>query len=274
MLGIIQDLVPGRSHVDPALRDVRVGLSSVRLWWLLGLTDVRQRYSRSRLGQFWITLSTAVFVFGIGVVNASLFRTAVVDYLPYVSAAFLIWNLMTGVLNDATVAFVQAAGFLRQQALPKTVFVLRPLVRHAVVLAHNLVILPVVFIACGVAPGLDVLAVAPGLVVLAAALLGLSMALGVLATRFRDLPQLVQNLLQLGFFLTPVMWRPEQLSPEMSAVLAWNPFATLLGLVVGPLLGRVPGPEAWLAGVGIATACLATGFIIFARFRARLVYWL
>lgn len=274
MPGIIQDIVPRWSHVDPALRDLRVGLASVRLWWLLGLTDVRQRYSRSRLGQFWITLSTAVFVFGIGVVNASLFRTTVVDYLPYVSAAFLVWGLISGVLNDATVTFVQAAGFLRQQALPKTVFVLRPLVRHAVVLAHNLIILPVVFVACGLAPGLPVLAVLPGLLVLAAALFGLSMVLGVLATRFRDLPQLVQNLLQLGFFVTPVMWRPEQLSPEMGTVLAWNPFATLLGLVVGPLLGRVPGPDAWLAGLAIAAVSLTAGFVVFARFRARLVYWL
>lgn len=268
------DLVPRRSHVDLAWRDVRIGLANVRLWWLLGVTDMRQRYSRSRLGQFWITLSTAAFVFGIGVVNASLFRTSVADYLPYVCTAFLIWSLISGVLNDATVAFVQAAGFLRQQALPKTVFVLRPLVRHAVALAHNIVILPVVFLAVGLNPGPAVLAALPGLAVLSAALLGLSMALGVLATRFRDLPQLVQNLLQLAFFVTPVMWRPQQLPADMAAVLAWNPFASLLGLVVSPLMGTVPGRDAWLAGLAVAAASLALGFVVFARFRARLVYWL
>ncbi|MHB2168698.1 ABC transporter permease [Alsobacter sp. R-9] len=250
------------------------GVGNARLWWLLGLTDMRQRYGRSRLGQFWITLSTAAFVFGIGVVNAGLFRTSAADYVPYVATAFLVWGFMTGVLNEASTAFVQAAGFLRQQPLPKTLFVMRGLVRQGVILAHNLVILPVVWLAFGGDPGPEAFLAVPGLVVLVVSLAGLSLGLAVLATRFRDLPLLVQNLLQLAFFLTPVLWRPEQLPAATAALLAWNPFAPLLGLVAGPLTGQVPGTDAWALGVAIAVVSCTGGFLVFARFRARLVYWL
>lgn len=271
---VLLDLIPATADSRLAVDDLRDGLGRVRLWWLLGITDLRQRYSRSRLGQFWITLSMALFVGGIGVVNSSLFKSSATEYIPHLATSFVAWTLISGVLNDATVMFVQAAGFLRQQALPRTVIVMRILVRHAVAFAHNLVIVPIALVMCGVVPGWEALAAVPGLVVAGAALFGMAMALGVLSTRFRDLPQIVQNLMQLAFFVSPVMWKASQLSPEVAAWVGWNPLAMLLTLVAEPLQGRVPPAEAWGQGLAVAGLSLALGFVLFARFRARLVYWL
>lgn len=271
---MIFHLVPRGADWTRALEDCREGASRVRLWWLLGLTDVRQRYSRSRLGQFWITLSMAVFILGIGWVNAGLFRASVGQTIPALACAYVVWTLISGVLADSTTAFVQAAGFLRQQALPRTVFMLRVMVRHAIAGAHNLVILPPVFLWFGLAPGWETLTALPGLAILVVALFGLGLFLAVLAARFRDCPLIVQNLLQIGLFISPVFWRPEQLPRDRADLLLFNPFAVLMGLVVDPLLGRMPPSEQWGAGLLIAVTSIAAGLVVFARFRARLVYWL
>ena len=58
---------------DP-LRDFSSALERWRLWSLLGWLDIRQRYARSALGPFWITLSMGVMVGSLGLV----YGTAVV----------------------------------------------------------------------------------------------------------------------------------------------------------------------------------------------------
>lgn len=263
-----------RREAALAVADLRIGSRSWPIWTHLGLMDIRQRYRRSRLGQFWITLSMALFVGGIGLVNASLFKAAASDYIPYLAASFTVWTLVAGLANDATGVFTQAAPFLRQAAIPKTVFVLRVMTRNLVAFAHNLAIVPLVFLAFGVWPGATALLALPGLALLLAAGFCAVHAMGVLATRFRDLPQIMQNVVQLAFFLTPVMWRPEQLGPQAQALLSFNPFAVYLSLVADPLLGRAPSATAWLAGVGLLIPLGGVAWLLFARFRARIPYWL
>lgn len=187
--------------------DVKEGLQSWRLWWLLGIGDIRQRYRRSRLGQFWITLSVAIFVTVIGVVYAAIFRQPITQYLPYLATTFVVWGLISGIVNDSAMAFVQAEGYLRQQSLPKTSFVLRVLTRNVVAFGHNVVILPVVYLLFGILPSWTWLLALAGLamILVAGSLGGLTCA--ILCARFRDLPQIIQNIMQVAFFVTPVTWQ-------------------------------------------------------------------
>ncbi|MBW4048622.1 MAG: ABC transporter permease, partial [Proteobacteria bacterium] len=61
----------------PALRtaslDLLASLKSWRLWSLLGWLEIRQRYARSKLGPFWLTISMGVLVASLGVVYGTLF---------------------------------------------------------------------------------------------------------------------------------------------------------------------------------------------------------
>ena len=61
------------ASVGNGLQDLYHGLGSFRLWTLLGWLDIRQRYARSMLGPFWITLSMGVMVGSMGVVYGTLF---------------------------------------------------------------------------------------------------------------------------------------------------------------------------------------------------------
>ena len=41
------------------------------MWWLLAAGDIRQRYQRSMLGQFWLTISMGVTVGAIGLIYSA-----------------------------------------------------------------------------------------------------------------------------------------------------------------------------------------------------------
>ena len=244
------------------------------VWALLGVSDIRLRYKRSRFGQFWITLSMAFFVAGIGAVYGGLFHQKVHDYIPYLAVNMIVWTFIQTTISESCQAFIEAAPYLRQEALPKSTFIMRVMVRNLIALGHNAVIVPVVFIAFLYAPSPVALLALPGLALVMAGVFAASTGLALLCTRFRDMPQIVGNLLQLAFFVTPIMWHVEQLGQNAVYVEVLNPFAAFLRVVSEPLLGRVPAPGTY-GTVLVALAVLSlVAWPCFARFRGRIVYWL
>lgn len=267
--------------LQPTARDWRLAwqdmLRSVigwHIWTLLGVNDVRLRYKRSRFGQLWITLSTAIFIAGIGVVYGGLFHNNIRDYIPFLAVNMTVWTLISGSISDGAMTFIEASSYMKQDALPKTSFVLRILVRNSVAFAHNLIIVPIVFLLFEVVPSPVALLAIPGLLVLVTAIFLVVLSLGILCTRFRDLPQIVANIMQLAFFVTPIMWHMEQLGDRAQYIKIFNPFAAFLQIVSEPLLGRLPAYQTYLAALVYLCLISAIAWPLFARFRSRIVYWL
>ncbi|CAH1678042.1 O-antigen export system permease protein RfbD [Hyphomicrobiales bacterium] len=267
-------LSPTRRDWRLMLNDVVRGIAAWHVWVLLGFSDIRQRYKRSKFGQFWITLSMGIFVAGIGIVYAFLFNQPVREYLPFLAVNMVVWTLIAGIVNEATLAFVQASVYLRQEAMPKTVFILRILVRNLIAFAHNLIIIPIVWACFLVVPSPTMLLAIPGLVLMMVAAFLSAMIIGILSTRFRDLPQIIQNLLQIAFFMTPVMWRVDQMGAAAWYIVGFNPFAVFLRIVAEPLHGRIPGLATYASAFVVIAVLMLIAAPLFARFRARIVYWL
>jgi ABC-type polysaccharide/polyol phosphate export permease len=80
--------------------------------------------------------------------------------------------------------------------------------------------------------------------------------------------------LQIAFFLTPVLWKPELLPPEAQGYVILNPFALLIAIVRDPLLGRPLPMPYWGAAVLLAIASLLLALPFIGKFCRRLVYWL
>ena len=257
-----------------AAQDLHRCFRGWHVWALLGVSDIRLRYKRSRFGQFWITLSMAFFVGGIGLVYGGLFHQNVHDYIPYLAVNMTIWTLISTTVSESCQAFIEAAPYLRQEALPKSTFIMRVMVRNVMAFGHNVVIIPLVFIIFLYPPTWVAFLALPGLLLVLAGVFLASICLALLCTRFRDMPQIVGNLLQLAFFVTPIMWHVEQLGQNAHYVEVFNPFAAFLRVVSEPLLGHVPAVQTYLS-VLIALAVLSMiAWPVFAKFRARIVYWL
>ena len=267
-------LAPTQRDWRLAIGDIRNGLTAWNIWFLLGMSDIRQRYKRSRFGQFWITLSMGIFIGGIGALYSLLFHQPIREYIPYIAINITVWTLIGGVATESATAFTSSGVFLRQDALPKVVFVLRVLVRQVITFAHNLIILPIAYL-CLLSPPSPYLVLAiPGfaLVILASFFIGLFVS--VLATRFRDLPQIIQNAMQLLFFITPVMWRASQLGANGSLVITLNPFAAMLRVISDPFQGTIPPPDVYENVLIFIIIMALVSLPLFARFRSRIVYWL
>jgi ABC-type polysaccharide/polyol phosphate export permease len=102
----------------------------------------------------------------------------------------------------------------------------------------------------------------------------IGLLIGMLCARFRDMPQMIASVMQIAFFITPVMWRQDQLPPEKSWLVDLNPLANLLRLIRDPLMGRVPTRLAYAMGIALIVVGFSVTLPFFVRYRARIVYWL
>ncbi|HCN6033366.1 TPA: O89/O101/O162 family O-antigen export ABC transporter permease subunit, partial [Escherichia coli] len=82
-----------------SLTDIYSSIKSWHLWTTLGWLELRQRYKRSIVGPFWITLSMAVLIIALGVIYGELFKLEVKEYLPMLAVGLVFWNFISGVIN-------------------------------------------------------------------------------------------------------------------------------------------------------------------------------
>lgn len=253
--------------------ELQRSLMSYNVWGTLGWADIRLRYRRTTLGPFWITLSLGAMVLGIGILYSGLFASRQSDYILSLAGGIVAWTLINSAITEGCSVFIASAGLIKASTLPLLHYLQRMLWRNVIIFLHNAVIIVVLWLIYGLPDWIYVLPLALGLGILVVALFGISMIVSVLCTRFRDLPQIVASVLQVLFFVTPIVWMPESLKTS-PLVLYLNPLYYLVEVVRSPLLGRPLPATEWLAAAGLALLSLAVGLHLFSRFRPRIAYWL
>jgi len=259
-------------YAERALADLRDGLSQWRLALALAQLDLRNRYRGSVLGPLWMTLSSLIMLIGLGLLYGALFKLKLSEYLPHLAVSLIVWQWMAGFINDSCTTLISAEGMIRQMRLPYTLHALRVAFRNSFVAAHSLPLISIIFLIFGQLPGPEALLAIPGLVLICINMLAGGLLLGMICARFRDIPSIVTNALQLAFFLTPIIWKLELLGDAM-VWMALNPFYALIETVRGPLLEGGGPPLAWLAAIFYTAVNVVLAGVLFTRFRSRIAFW-
>ncbi len=256
-----------------AVGDVRAGIRLWRLAWSLGWLDIRLRYRGSMLGPFWLTISTGVMVGSLGLLYSALFHMTLRDYLPFLALSQVLWGFLATLVSDSCAAFTESEAVIRSIRMPFFLFAMRLLVRNVLVLGHNIFVIVVVFVALSIWPGAPALLAIPALPVWIVDALAMSLLLGAICARFRDIAPIVNSVMQIAFFLSPVIWKPEQLGPR-AVWLPVNPFYDMLEIVRAPLLGEIAPILVWVGALGYSAVLCGLTWIFFLRARGRIAFWI
>ncbi|HEU4380877.1 MAG TPA: ABC transporter permease [Hyphomicrobiaceae bacterium] len=263
------------STFDRALADIRATARAHHLATMFGWQDIAHRYRRSRVGAFWVTLNMSVTIGALGLIFGTLFRVPITQFLPYICISLIFWTFISSCINEGCTSFTDSEGMILQVRIPLFVHVLRTIYRNGIVLAHNLLILPLVLLAVGRLPDWHAVFAIPGVLLMAINALWMMLILSVVCVRYRDLTHIVQNFLQVTFYLTPLMWMPQTL-PEgpYRFILDFNPLYHLMMLVRAPLFGDFPTSANWMVSILLAVAGWTIALHVYGRYRHRIPYWL
>ncbi len=237
--------------------------------------ELKARYRGSVLGFFWslvnplLLLAVYSFVFGYIIPNR---LESIQPYGVFLICGLFVWIWTNTSVLDGTMALISNASLIRKATFPIEILPAVPAFSN---LIHLLLSFPIIAGALliarynGYAVGGWTVVLVPLLLFFHLVLiLGLSLGFAALHVHFKDMRDLLINLFQLLFFLTPILYPLSFVKvPAIAALIKWaNPFTALITAYQEALFfGQVPPPMTWLLVVVWAIGLWAIGSWIFAR---------
>jgi ABC-type polysaccharide/polyol phosphate export permease len=261
------------------------------LLWNLTLREIRGKYKRTALGQGWSLLNPVVSI-AIFTLVFGLFLRAVPPvgnpsglnvFAMWLAAGLLPWTFFSLALNGGMSAITSNSSLVTKVYFPREVLVAAAVVSFvpAFVLEMSVLVVAVIVVGANPLPWSPLLVALIALLALFA--FGLALILSIATVYFRDTPYLMALVLQLWFYMSPVVY-PEQLVHDALSSGRLGPLASAFETIYGlnPMLGflrafravlydnRAPSLADWLSA-GLATSvCLILGVVVFTRFSPRL----
>jgi ABC-2 type transport system permease protein len=257
--------------------DLVAGFSKRELWLHLGWQDIKQRYRRSVLGPFWITIATGTTAVAMGGLYSKLFHLELSEHLPYVTLGLIIWNLINAAILEGADVFVANEGLIKQLPTPLSVHVYRLVWRQMILFAHNIVIYVIIAIIYPKPWSWADLTFIPALVLIMLNCVWVSLCFGILSTRYRDISPLLFSVVQLLFFMTPIIWNEATLEHQGAGkwgkIVEFNPLLHYLDIVRAPLLGAQQELRHWVVVLVLTVIGWMLAAFAMRQYRARVPYW-
>ena len=241
--------------------------------------ELKARYRGTLFGYFWSLLNPLLLLGVYSIVFTLVIPARVPTHVPYplfLFAGLLPWLFASGAMFDAAIVLLDNGPLLKKVMCPPEVFPAVTVLSH---LVHHLLAVPVLVAGMAAAAfagamrfpvtiALLPLAMVPWLI----AVSGLVLLISALAVHFRDIKDLLHNILNLLFFLTPIIYVPELVPAGfLRRVVLANPLTPLVELYRDvALLGTVPKLATWGWAVLVAVVCWTLGVGVFSRLRETL----
>jgi ABC-type polysaccharide/polyol phosphate export permease len=246
-------------------------------WLALVRVDLRRSYRHSILGLGWSLLLPLMMTVVLCTVFANLFNVQVRTFAPYLLAGLTVWNFISAVLSQGCQSFLQGESYIRQHPAPLAIYPLRTTLGAGIhLLAGLVVVLGLVWCVQGVHNLPALVSLLPTLFVLFVLSWALAVCMGVVNILFQDAQHLTQVLLQVLFYLTPIMY-PSQLlrNRGLGWVADWNPLSAFLELVRAPLVyAEFPPLSAYAAAAATALLAATGACLLLARFERKMIFYL
>jgi len=243
-------------------------------WVAFAWEELRDRYKRSIIGLLWIPIAFLLFV-GVKVLVFSKLNSVGLEvFTIHVVVGYWIWQSINSTIIDSCNVFVRSGGFIKSSPLPYTVYILQGIFRNGVPFFYNFIIVfATIWLVTG-RPNWSLFWVFPIFLIFFLNSIWLGMFLGVMAARFRDILHFTQTVMRLLFFLTPIIWMPEQLGRLGQTIAFYNPIAHFISIVRTPVsTGTIP-LTSWIIVFSVTFVGWFIGLHTYAKTKRSIVHWI
>ena len=247
---------------------VGTAYDSGALFAVLLAKELKAKYKNTVLGYVWSLLMPLFQSLVFFVVFSLFLRFPIEDYFLFLSIGFVVWQFFSNSLTQGANVLLANANLIRKTCAPRLIFVAASVGAEAVHLLISLPVLLILMLWCGRVPGWLALGLLPaGIVSVLLMAFGLALIVAVINTYFRDLERIMQILLQVWFYVTPIFYSTEQIPAEYRLLLLLNPVFFPVELLRCCFYAPQPAWLYCLAALALGGMIAAVGMVIFRRFQ-------
>jgi lipopolysaccharide transport system permease protein len=234
--------------------------------------DLRSRFARSKLGALWMILQplAQVLIYSLVLSRIMVAKLPGIDnryaYSIYLLAGMQAWSLFSEVVTRSLTVFVENGSMLKKIVFPRACL---PIVTLGSALVNNVLlfaVMMIVFTLLGHFPIYALLWMPLLMLVTVAFSLGLGLLLGVLNVFVRDVAQFMMVVLQLWFWLTPVVYMSSIIPPALHSAMQLNPMYWIVAAYQDVLVYQhAPNPDGLLIVSVAALILLACSLTLFRK---------
>lgn len=260
--------------VDPSTRS-RQRSNYASLILQFALKDFKIRYTHSVLGYTWSVINPVIF-FGLYYIVATRFlNVAIPKYPAFLLLSVVLWNFFFEGSSRGVGSLLARADVLSKMVMPREVVVYSALLSAGLTFVINLLVLVVLLRITGTELTPAAVFFPILLADMVALTLGVSLLLAPIYVRFHDIGYLWNIVLQVGFWMTPILYSELNVPEDWRWIVWFNPVARILVDSRRSLVyGQFPGTQGFIITTLYSFGILIVGFIVFKRLQARVADYL
>jgi len=236
------------------------------------LRDFKIRYTNSALGYAWSVLNPLLFTLIYFLVFSTFIRFNVPNYPGHLLLGIVIWNFFAEGSGNGVASLLARAGLLSKASIRREIVVYAAVLHAFLTFVINPLVLAGVLYLTGTPAHWSALLFPLLLADLVALTLGVALLLSPLHVRFHDVGYLWGILLQVGFWLTPIIYMEPMMPTRWRWLVRYNPMARIVEQSRQAIIyGEWPDALALVRTSVIALVILGVGWAVFRRLQARVV---
>ncbi|HEY9786022.1 MAG TPA: ABC transporter permease [Candidatus Obscuribacterales bacterium] len=237
------------------------------------MNTLSRRYRRSVLGFAWSLLNPLLTMVVMSVVFASLFKRDLHHFSMFIFSGVLPWQFIQTTITSSTQSILANETFLKKLYNPRAFFPLANVCVEAFNFAFSLASLFILAAIFGLSVKATSLLLPIVIGITCIFLCGASLIMAIATVYFRDLAHITTVVLSVMFYMMPVMYPPDKLSPKLLLFFQFNPFYHIIRLYRQVIYeGVLPGVVDWLIPTLTAFGALLIGLYLLKRTERDLVF--
>lgn len=196
--------------------------------WAMTQKEIKTQYKRAALGFLWVIINPVLQVIIIGLIFS--FFIKIPNYFLFLFSGLVPWTFFSRSLNGATTSIVTQRSLLQKSKFPKEAIPISIVLSKFLQMLVSLALILIFLIVSGKIVFPNVLLIIPALFWLLSFSVGLSLLSSSLQVRYRDVSFLVQTILILWFYATPIIYDLSLIPARLRSLFLLNPLTSIFEL--------------------------------------------
>ena len=244
------------------------------LIWALALKELTIRYKRSVLGFLWALLNPMVLMIVMSIVFSTLMAGVIPHYPVFILSALVPWMFFSQSLTYAVESIVGNADLIKKVAVPKIVFPVAAVLSNVINLLLSLIPLALIVLVLGHPFYWTWILLPIYIAALAIFTLGCSLFFATANVYYRDVSHIVQIVMNVWFYLTPIIYTVDQFPARFRWIFKLNPIIFVLNdFRLSVYWGMLPTPYSIIAAFLCAVLAFAIGYAVFRKHQSEFVFY-